>query len=50
MANCSESLIFQGIRHALTSADWSGLTPDDSPLIVRDVGSQEIYDLDLQLL
>ncbi len=23
--------------------------PDDSPLILRDVGSQEIYALDLQL-
>jgi Tol biopolymer transport system component/predicted Ser/Thr protein kinase len=28
---------------------WCGLTPDDSPLILRDVGSQEIYALDLQL-
>jgi len=28
---------------------WCGLAPDDSPLILRDVGSQEIYALDLQL-
>jgi Tol biopolymer transport system component/DNA-binding winged helix-turn-helix (wHTH) protein len=25
---------------------WSGLTPDDSPLILRDTGSQEIYAID----
>lgn len=25
---------------------WTGLTPDDSPMVVRDVGSQEIYALD----
>jgi len=28
---------------------WCGLAPEDSPLILRDVGSQEIYALDLQL-
>jgi hypothetical protein len=28
---------------------WCGLTPDDSPLVLRDVGTQEIYALDLQL-
>ncbi len=28
---------------------WCGLAPDDSPLILRDVGSQEIYALDFQL-
>jgi serine/threonine protein kinase/Tol biopolymer transport system component len=28
---------------------WQGLTPDDSPLIMCDIGSQEIYALDLQL-
>jgi serine/threonine protein kinase len=27
----------------------NGLTPDDSPLILRDAGSQEIYALDLEL-
>jgi Tol biopolymer transport system component len=28
---------------------WCGLAPDDSPLVLRDAGSQEIYALDLQL-
>jgi Tol biopolymer transport system component len=28
---------------------WSGLAPDDSPLAMRDVGTQDIYALDLQL-
>jgi serine/threonine protein kinase/Tol biopolymer transport system component len=39
----------KGIR--LTIGDfgtWCGLGPDDSPLVLRDVGSQEIYALDLQ--
>jgi dipeptidyl aminopeptidase/acylaminoacyl peptidase len=27
----------------------NGLAPDDSPLVLRDVGSQEIYALDLEL-
>jgi Tol biopolymer transport system component len=25
---------------------WMGLAPDDSPLVVRDIGTQEIYALD----
>jgi Tol biopolymer transport system component len=25
---------------------WTGLTPDNSPLLLRDVGTQEIYALD----
>jgi hypothetical protein len=25
---------------------WTGLTPDDSPLLLRNVGSEEIYALD----
>ena len=28
---------------------WSGLGPDDSPLVLRDVGTQEIYALDVDL-
>ncbi len=28
---------------------WSGLALDDSPVVLRDVGSREIYALDLQL-
>jgi hypothetical protein len=27
---------------------WLGLAPDDSPLLVRDTGSQDIYALDWQ--
>ena len=26
--------------------DWTGLAPDDSPLVLRDIGTQEIYALD----
>jgi hypothetical protein len=25
---------------------WTGLTPDDAPLLIRDVSSQEIYAID----
>jgi DNA-binding winged helix-turn-helix (wHTH) protein/Tol biopolymer transport system component len=36
---------FDGINRA---ASWlSGLTPDDSPLILRDIGTQEVYALDV---
>jgi hypothetical protein len=28
---------------------WTGLAPDDSPLLVRDTSSQEIYALDWQV-
>jgi Tol biopolymer transport system component/DNA-binding winged helix-turn-helix (wHTH) protein len=28
---------------------WNGLAPDNSPLIMRDVGIQELYSLELQL-
>jgi len=27
---------------------WLGMTPDDSPILLRDVGTQEIYSLDFQ--
>jgi hypothetical protein len=27
---------------------WSALTPDDSPILMRTVGTQEVYALDLQ--
>jgi hypothetical protein len=26
---------------------WIGLTPDGSPLVLRDVGTEELYSLDL---
>ena len=28
---------------------WSGLTPDGSPLVLRDIGTKEIYALDVEL-
>src|SRR5207245_11604414 len=28
---------------------WNGLAPDNSPIIMRDVGNREIYSLELQL-
>jgi Tol biopolymer transport system component/DNA-binding winged helix-turn-helix (wHTH) protein len=28
---------------------WTGLAPDDSPLLIRDTSNQEIYALDLQM-
>ncbi|HEX8837989.1 MAG TPA: hypothetical protein VF748_13690, partial [Candidatus Acidoferrum sp.] len=28
---------------------WSGMAPDGSPLLVRDVSNEEVYALDLQL-
>jgi eukaryotic-like serine/threonine-protein kinase len=30
-------------------ASWSGLAPDDSPLLLRDIGTTDIYALDLDL-
>ena len=40
----------KGVRLTIGFAGtWCGLAPDDSPTILRDVGSQEIYALDLQL-
>ena len=39
-----------GIRLAPTfGGNLTGLAPDDSPLVVRNVGNQEIYALDLEL-
>jgi hypothetical protein len=34
-------------RLAGTIGPWTGLAPDDSPLALRDVGTQEIYALEL---
>jgi Tol biopolymer transport system component len=34
------------IRRTGNLGPWVGLTPDDSPLILRDIGVQEIYALD----
>ena len=27
---------------------WSGLTPDGAPLLLRDIGTQEVYALDFE--
>jgi hypothetical protein len=27
---------------------WFGLAPDGSPLLMRDIGTQEVYALDLE--
>jgi Tol biopolymer transport system component len=32
-----------------TLGTWSGITPDGSPLFVRDLSTDEIYALDLEL-
>jgi len=29
------------------NVEWSGLTTDDSPLILRDAGPEEIYAMDV---
>jgi eukaryotic-like serine/threonine-protein kinase len=33
-------------RLAGTLGSWTGLAPDDSPIALRDIGTQEIYALD----
>jgi serine/threonine protein kinase/dipeptidyl aminopeptidase/acylaminoacyl peptidase len=33
----------------LISGEWSGLAPDGSPIVVRDISTQEIYALNLQM-
>jgi len=35
-------------RHAPGWGNWIGLAPDNSPLLLRDVGTQDIYVLDWQ--
>jgi hypothetical protein len=37
---------FRRAESATSWWPWMGLAPDDSPLLVRDVGTQEIYALD----
>jgi hypothetical protein len=40
----------RNVRQAWTWAGaWTGLVLDGSPLVLRDVGSQEIYALDVEL-
>jgi Tol biopolymer transport system component len=39
----------KGLRRTIFALiPWSGLTPDDSPLLLRDVSSQEVYALDFE--
>lgn len=37
------------VASLLFGAEWHGLTPQGSPLIMRDIGIREIYSLDLDL-
>jgi len=39
----------KGFKRAGRLGYWMGLAPDDSPLVLRDVGVQEIYALDVDL-
>lgn len=39
----------KGIRRAPgTFGQWSGIAPDNAPILLRDVGTQEVYSLDWQ--
>ncbi len=39
---------FKDVRRAIAQyGPWAGLAPDDSPLVLRDSGTQEIYSLDV---
>ncbi len=35
-------------RYFASVGAWSGLTPDGTPIFVRDISTQEIYALDVQ--
>jgi hypothetical protein len=39
-------LFAQFIHVLLLRGQWFALAPDDSPVLLRDIGSQEIYALD----
>ncbi len=39
----------KGFRRALGYAGWIGVAPDGSAIVPRDVGTQEIYALDVEL-
>jgi hypothetical protein len=39
---------FRRAESAVLKWPWIGLAPDGSPLLVRDIGTQEIYALDWQ--
>jgi DNA-binding winged helix-turn-helix (wHTH) protein/Tol biopolymer transport system component len=45
----TRSELFVDLKDLRRYNGWSGLTPDGSPLFVRDVSNDEIYALDLEL-
>jgi eukaryotic-like serine/threonine-protein kinase len=46
--NLERIISLKDIRRTGNQGPWVGLTPDDSPLILRDSGVEEIYALDWQ--
>ena len=39
----------KGLRRTVSAwIPWSGVAPDGSPLLVRDISSQEVYALDFE--
>jgi len=46
--NLEQVVGLKDFRHAPGWGNWIGLAPDDSPLLLRDVGTQDIYVLDWQ--
>jgi eukaryotic-like serine/threonine-protein kinase len=36
------------VKNLRRARPWTGLAPDDSPLLLRDIGSQEIYTLNVE--
>ena len=38
----------KNVRRTGNYGPWSGLAPDDSPLVLRDIGTEEIYAFDWQ--
>jgi hypothetical protein len=47
-AKVERIMSLRSVRRAGLGSEWSGLTPDDCPLVLKDTGSQEIYALDWQ--
>jgi len=39
----------EAVRQVGFFGNWFGLAPDDSPLMLRDAATQEIYALDVEL-
>ncbi len=48
--NVERLVDFKNVRRVVgTLGSWGGLAPDDSPLLLRDTSTQEIYALDVKL-